>query len=146
MKCFIASIFFVLLLLLSGCSSFQTHSANHKPAELTVHYNSKQVYKRHSSYSSRQDLNKLINKKEPFAIIFAADWCKSCVTLKRALKKIKTDKQVLFLNADKPWVRRLMQVMQITGIPCMVDSDNGDNITSIQLGTGKIITYLLIRR
>jgi len=102
------------------------------------------VYKRSSTYSSRQDLNKLIDKKEPFVIIFAADWCKACSMTKRALKKIIINKKVLFLNADEDWVRSLMAVMKINSIPTMIGTDKQGNIISRSSGAGEIITYLLI--
>ncbi len=136
-------IYIALTVVAISCGSSQVEHST-KRADLIVHYEGKEVFRRDNQYTSEQELTNLLKTKQDFVIIFAADWCGACKQVKKALKQASLPKRIYFLNIDELWVQKLAALMGVKNIPLMVHANStGDTIAAF-VGPKDILLYLLL--
>lgn len=134
-----------LVLLLSlgpACGPAQPYKDN---SSLVVTYYGKEVHRRNTGYISHAQLRKILEKKERFVVIFSAKWCKACDTVRKSIDKAKLKTNVYYLNMDELWVQKLAALLQIRGIPLMLDIDESGNTAESRIGPLSILSYLLLK-
>ena len=136
-------IYLVLTCVAISCGSSQVDHST-RSAELVVHYEGKEVFRRNNAYTSEQELTNLLKTKQDFVIIFAADWCSACKQVKKALKQAKLPKRIYFLNVDELWVQKLAALMGVKNIPLMVHTNSTGNTIAAFVGPKDILLYLLL--
>jgi thiol:disulfide interchange protein len=134
-----------LVLALSACGA---SNLSHKDSSsLVVTYYGKEVHRRNTGYISHAGLKDALAKKEKFVVIFSADWCESCQTVKKSLNnaKPKIKNKIYYLNLDEKWVQQLAMIMEIKGIPLMLDIDKSGNTIAMRGGSLPIVSYLMLK-
>lgn len=120
----------VLLLFLTGCASIPAAKcAECLPAE--SRYITIDRFKK-TTDSSRGKLY----------LLFAADWCKPCVSLFDRLEEAGIDHGVLFINIDETWAFILSKSLEIKGVPALVVIER-EKVLLSRHGTNTILIYLL---
>ena len=134
----------LLLVLSMACGSTQPYKDN---SSLVVTYYGKEVHRRNTGYISHSQLKSILAKEEGFVIIFSADWCKSCQTVKKSIERAspKLKSKVYYLNLDEKWVQQLAMIMRIKGVPLMLDIDEKGQTIAIKGGAVPIMSYLLLK-
>ena len=126
-----------------GCtSSNQVHGESN--TSLVVTYNGKEVYRRNTKWISLDEFASLQNKKTAI-IIFGAEWCKVCETLRTALTQLNLKEKIYYVNIDEPWMREVMVSTNIKKIPIMFHLTNG-KADMAKVGPSEIIMWLLINK
>ena len=136
-------IFSLLSLFMLSCGgSPPTHTDN---TQVVVHYEGKEVYRKNSKYIGIYQIRALIDRGEPFVVIFSADWCDGCTLTRGALQRAKLKTKVYYLNIDEPWVQRLASAAGIKQVPTMLHLDKNGDVLGGRVGPGAIVVYLLVR-
>ena len=113
-----------LLFLASIMSCSGTHSSNPN-TKLTVHYYGSKEFSRGYGWDTAEDLQVALDShSRPLIVIFSADWCQACETLKEVIVKKGWRDDVLLVVINIPenearWL--LMQENRI--IPSLVYLD-----------------------
>ena len=133
---------FIVFLSSCGSSPQVTHDNN---TQVIVHYEGKEVYRKGSRYTGEYQIQAVLDRGQPFVVVFSADWCDGCKLLRGALERAKLKTKVYYLNIDEPWVQRLASVAGINNVPTMLHIDKKGDVISGRVGPGAIVVYLLVR-
>ena len=133
---------FSLILACGSTPQVENASSN---TELTVTYQGKEVHRRGSKYAGEPQILNALEKKEPFVVIFSAEWCSSCRLLDKAITQAKLKADIYYINMDEDWVQRLAKVLKINSVPLMIHVGSKGQTLAVKVGPGQIITYLLVR-
>ncbi|MBL97547.1 MAG: hypothetical protein CMF52_07000 [Legionellales bacterium] len=137
--------FTLLFLLLSSCSLVNTKQYKNSGSSLIVTYDGVEEYRRSKDYISEKHLVDLMESEKEFIVIFAADWCRGCKLARKAIKQANLKVNVVYINVDEKWVKKLMSIMEVRQIPLMVHINKDGKTKASRFGAGKIVTYLISR-
>ena len=135
---------FILPLFLTGCAS-TAEQTKHKGAEVIVHYENVEVYRKNSKYTGEHELRQAVNEKKDVIVIFSAEWCSACSLTRKAIEQANLKTKVLFINIDEKWVKELAKLMEIKVVPTMIHSNKEGNTEAQRVGPGQIVTYLVAK-
>ena len=76
-------------------------------------------------------------------VVFGADWCKPCVKLKKLLKDAGIAHKIVFLDAEKLWVAKILLKLEYHWIPFTVVYQNGKQTGVIRYGVGPSLIFLI---
>tara|TARA_Y100000592_G_scaffold50021_1_gene79220 strand:- start:29397 stop:29831 length:435 start_codon:yes stop_codon:yes gene_type:complete len=133
---------FIIPLFLSGCAGTAAQTQQ-RGAELVVHYNNVEVYRKNSKYTGEHELRQAVNQEKDVIVIFSADWCSACSLTRKAIDQANLKTKVLYLNIDEKWVKDLAGLMNIKVVPTMIHSNKDGNTEAEKVGPGQIVTYLV---
>ena len=103
-----------------------------------------------AQYSTLSDMKKAIADARPAGkiyLLFGADWCESCVKLKRLLEQEKIAHKVLMLNVDQTWAFLISRDLGVQGLPTLIvltkHEDKKVTAEKPRSGMSSILVYLL---
>jgi hypothetical protein len=129
------------LLTTPGCNNKTLPVRN---AELTVTYQGKVVKHEQPTWFSESQLRAALQKPGKKYLVFGAPWCKTCTSLRKALRQGELLDKVMFVNVDDEWVTRVATFYSVKGLPTMFEIGQNTSITTAKVGTREIVMYLLI--
>lgn len=131
--------------LLFGCFS-SSNIKGSSNTSLVVTYEGKEVHRREPKKPPRWiSLEKFVSleKEKSAIIIFAADWCEACKTLRVAVKQAKLKEPIYYVNIDDPWAQRIIADTKIKQIPIMFYLVDG-KAKIAKVGMNRIVMWLLV--
>ena len=133
------------VMLVLGC--FNSSNVKDSPnTSLVVTYEGKEVYRREPKKPPRWiGVKKFISleKEKSAIIIFGAEWCQTCQSLRTALKQARLKEPVYYVNVDDPWVQGIIADTGIKEIPIMFYLVDG-KAKMAKVGMNRIVMWLLI--
>lgn len=104
----------------------------------------------YQGYISEHSLKELVRFNaeagEDTIIIFAADWCPQCKSLKRLMDTGGIDNSlgsIVFVSVDEEWGARLAELLGVLQIPAMIHFDSEGAVRKLSFGQYKILVYLM---
>jgi hypothetical protein len=113
---------------------------------LVVTYEGKEVHRREPKKPPRWiGAKKFVSleKEKSAIIVFGAEWCRACETLRVAIKQAKLKEPVYYVNIDNPWAQGIIADTGIKNIPIMFYLVDG-KAKIAKVGTNRIVMWLLI--
>ena len=109
-------------------------------AEIVTTYEGIVEHHQNPAYNTEEELRNALNdEKSPDFIIFSAEWCPPCRTLKDTINGLGWRNEIIILNVDEEWVKFLGEYIGIDKIPTMVVTyDGGGDKSELIIGPGEI--------
>tara|TARA_R100000697_G_C5456711_1_gene198797 strand:+ start:624 stop:1007 length:384 start_codon:yes stop_codon:yes gene_type:complete len=76
-------------------------------------------------------------------VVFGADWCGPCNKLKDLLKQAGISHKIIFLDASKIWVAKILMDLHYQMIPYTAVYQNGKHTGVIRVGMNDSLIFLL---
>lgn len=109
-------------------------------AEIVTTYEGIVEHHENPDYNTEQELREaLSDDKIPDFILFSAEWCPPCRTLKDTINALGWRDSVIILDVDQEWVKFLSGATGIEQIPSMIVTyDDGGEKSELITGPGEI--------
>jgi thiol-disulfide isomerase/thioredoxin len=123
------------LLFMLSCGP--SHKRN---AEIITTYEGIVEHHVNPSYNTEAELRKsLSDEKGPDFILFSAEWCPPCRTLKETIMGLGWRDKILILDLDQKWVKFVAETVGVEGVPAMIVTYDAGGVNSkLITGAGEI--------
>ena len=92
---------------------------------------------------SKKDFQQKIQRPVKTYVVFGAEWCAPCKKLKQLLKDANIAHKIVFLDASKIWVAKILLDLHYQMIPYTAVYQNAKHTGVIRVGMNESLIFLL---